>query len=138
MLDERKRQKALEDLGYHFIRINPDKQFFNDQEEFGRVQKYITESTKKLMVDEISKIMLEMKFEQNLEIKPKTLKYIANKKLSLHKKMKQTKYVKKKINYCLKCGRKTKNENIKGVTLKSEIGQQKSTCVACDSRKSTF
>ena len=102
MLNERKRQKALEDLGYHFIRINPDKQFFNDQEEFGKVQKYITESTKKLMVDEISKIMLEMKFEQNLEIKPKTLKYIANKKLSLYKKMKQTQYVKKKISYCLK------------------------------------
>ena len=87
------------------------------------------------MVDEISKMMLEMKFEQNLEIKSKTLKYIANKKLSLYKKMKQTQYVKKKISYCLKCWRKTKNEDIKGVTLKNKIGQQKSMSVVCDSRK---
>ena len=34
---ESKRQKELEDLGYHLIRINPDKKDFNDYEEFGRV-----------------------------------------------------------------------------------------------------
>ena len=47
------------------------------------------------------------------------------------------KYVKKKISYCLKCGRKTKNKNIEGVTLQNKIGQQKSTCVVCDFKKST-
>ena len=56
------------------------------------------------------------------------------------KKNKETKpkYLKKKISYYLKCGGKTKNENIEGVTLENEIGQQKSTCVVCDSRKWTF
>ena len=56
------------------------------------------------------------------------------------KKNKETKpkYVKKEISYCLKCGRKTKNENIKGVALETKIGQQKSKCTVCDSRKSTF
>ena len=56
------------------------------------------------------------------------------------KKSKKTKpkYVKKEISYCLKCGRKTKNENIKGVALENKIGQQKLTCVVCDSRKSNF
>ena len=34
--------------------------------------------------------------------------------------------------------KKTDNKNIKGVALESEIGQQKSTCVDCGSRKSTF
>ena len=34
---ERKRQKELQNLGYHCIRINPDKINFNDYEEFGRV-----------------------------------------------------------------------------------------------------
>ena len=34
---EKKRQKELEKLGYHFIRINPDKPGFNDYEEFSRV-----------------------------------------------------------------------------------------------------
>ena len=38
--------------------------------------------------------------------------------------------------YCLKCGEK--NEDIKGVELENKIGQQKSTCVACDSKISTF
>ena len=36
---ERKRQKELEILGYHLIRINPNKIDFNDYEEFGRVQR---------------------------------------------------------------------------------------------------
>ena len=46
--------------------------------------------------------------------------------------------MKKEINYCLNCGRKTKNENIKGAALKNKLGQQKSTCIVCDSGKSTF
>ena len=32
----------------------------------------------------------------------------------------------------------TKNKNIQGVALENKIGQQKSTCVDCDSKKSTF
>ena len=68
----------MEKVGYYFIRINPDKKGFNDYEEFGRVQKYIDELTKKLKVDEISKMILEMKFKQNQEIKAKTLKYVVN------------------------------------------------------------
>ena len=50
------------------------------------------------------------------------------------------KYVKKKKKntYCLVCEKKTNNKNIKGVRLENKIGQQKSTCVDCGSRKSTF
>ena len=33
---------------------------------------------------------------------------------------------------------KTKNKNIKEVALENKIGQQKLTCVDCDSKKSTF
>ena len=33
---------------------------------------------------------------------------------------------------------KTKNKNIKEVALKNKIGQQKLTCVDCDSKKSSF
>ena len=46
---ERRRQKELEKLGYYFIRINPDKPNFDENEEFRRVQKYIEKSTKKLL-----------------------------------------------------------------------------------------
>ena len=42
-----KRQKELEKLRYHLIRINPDKIDFNDCEEFGRVDAYIAGSIKK-------------------------------------------------------------------------------------------
>ena len=31
-----------------------------------------------------------------------------------------------------------KNEEIKGVEIENKIGQQKSTCVVCDSKKLTF
>ena len=44
---ERKRQKELEKLNYHIIRINPDKPGFDDYEEFCRVSTYIAELTKK-------------------------------------------------------------------------------------------
>ena len=34
--------------------------------------------------------------------------------------------------------KKKKEKNIKGVALENKIGQQKSTCIDCDSKKSTF
>ena len=49
------------------------------------------------------------------------------------------KYVKKEDSYWVECRKtKTKNKNIKGVALENKIGQQNSTCVDCDSKKSTF
>ena len=42
--------------------------------------------------------------------------------------------MKKEISYRLKCRRKTKNQNIKGVALENKIGQRR--CVVRDSRKS--
>ena len=47
------------------------------------------------------------------------------------------KYVKKEDSYCVGC-RKKKKKNINGVVLENKIRQQKSTCVDCDSKKSTF
>ena len=48
---EKRREKELEKLVYHFIRINPDKIDFNDYEEFSRVSTHVVkkqseESTK--------------------------------------------------------------------------------------------
>ena len=63
---ERERREDLENIGYYFIRINPDKPGFNDYEEFGRVSSYNTKSTKKqtekstkkLLIDDFSKRLL--------------------------------------------------------------------------------
>ena len=55
----------LQNLGYHLIRINAGKTDFNDYEEFGRVNSYIAESTKKQtkksLIDDLSKGLLELK-----------------------------------------------------------------------------
>ena len=69
---KRKRQKELEKLDYHLIRINPDKVGFDDYEEFGGVSDYIAESikkqteksTKKSLIDDLSKLLLELKFKK--------------------------------------------------------------------------
>ena len=62
---ERRWQKELEKLGDNFIRINPDKPNFVEYEEFGRVQKYIEKSTKKSLIDDLSKRLLELEFNKS-------------------------------------------------------------------------
>ena len=91
---ERKRQKELEKLDYHLIRINPDKPGFDDYEEFGRVSSYIAESikkqtkksTKKSLIDNLSKRLLELEFKSNHSIKSKCLKFVVEKILPNYKK----------------------------------------------------
>ena len=53
----------------------------------------------------------------------------------------EPKYVKKETSYCVGCNNNNNNnnnKNIKGVALENKIGQKKSTCGDCDSKKSTF
>ena len=75
---ERRRQKELEKLGYNFVRINPDKTNFDEYEKFGRVQKYIKNSTKKSLIKDLLKRFLE----PNHSIKAKCLKWVVKKLLS--------------------------------------------------------
>ena len=82
---EKKRQKELEKLGYYLIRINPDKFVFDDYEELGRVSAYIAESikkqtkkqTKRSLICDFSKRLLELEFKPNHSIKSKSLKWLA-------------------------------------------------------------
>ena len=83
----------LENVGYYFIRINPNKPGFDDYEEFGRVSAYISESikkqteksTKKLLLTKLSKRLLELEFKSNHSIKSKYLKLIVKKILPDYK-----------------------------------------------------
>ena len=83
----------LENVGYYFIRINPNKPGFDDYEEFGRVCAYISESikkqteksAKKLLLTELSKRLLELEFKSNHSIKSKYLKLIVKKILPDYK-----------------------------------------------------
>ena len=84
---EIERQKVMEkELGCEFNRINLAKENFNILVEIGKMQYYITKSTKKLtevstkksLIDDLSKRLLGLEFRSNNSIK-KCLKYVDKK-----------------------------------------------------------
>ena len=78
--NEIERQKALEkELDCAFIRINPDGKNFNIFKEINKIHRHIKKSTKKSLVDDLSKILLELEFKSNHSIKSKCLKWIVKK-----------------------------------------------------------
>ena len=62
-----------------FIRINPDEENFNIFKEISKIQRHIKKSTKKSLVNDLSKRLLELEFTSNLSIKSKCLKWIVEK-----------------------------------------------------------
>ena len=93
---EKKRQKELEKLGYYLIRISPDKSVFDDYEELGRVSACIAESikkqtkkqTKRSLIGDFSKRLLELEFKPNQSIKSKCLKWLVKNILRNYEKWK--------------------------------------------------
>ena len=84
--NEIERQKALEkELNCVFIRINPDAADFNICKEINKIHRHINQSTiqqteqktKKSLIDNLSKGLLELEFKQNNQIKTKCLKWIV-------------------------------------------------------------
>ena len=71
---EVERHKAIEkELGCKFIRINPDKKDFDMCVEFGKIHDLIKKSSKKSLIEKISKILSKPKFTL------KTVKYVVKK-----------------------------------------------------------
>ena len=78
--NEIERQKALEkELNCAFIRINPDEKNFNIFKEINKIHRHIKKSTKKSLIDDLSKRLLELEFKSNHSIKSKCLKWIVKK-----------------------------------------------------------
>ena len=84
--DEIQRQRALErELSCVFIRINPDAIDFNIFKEINKIHRHINQltkqqteqKTKKSLIDNLSKGLLELEFKQNNQIKTKCLKWIV-------------------------------------------------------------
>ena len=72
---EIQRQQTLErELSCVFIRINPDAIDFNI---FKEIHRHIKKSSKKSLIDKISKKLLELEFVKNHSIKSKCLKQIV-------------------------------------------------------------
>ena len=77
---EIQRQQALErELGCVFIRINPDAIDFNIFKEINKTHRHIKNSSKKSLIDKMSKRLLELEFEYDHSIKSKCLKWIDRK-----------------------------------------------------------
>ena len=88
---EIERQKVIKNkLGCKFISINPAKKNSNIFVEIGKIQNYITKSTKRLtegstqksLKEELSNKLLRLKFKSNSSIKTKCLKYVVKKILA--------------------------------------------------------
>ena len=85
--NEIERQKALErKLNCVFIRINPDENDFNIFKEINIIPRHIKKSTKKSLIDDLSKRLLELELKQHNAIKSKCLKSIAKSILPNYKK----------------------------------------------------
>ena len=77
---EIQRQQALErELNCVFIRINPDAVDFNIFREINKIHRHIKKSSKKSLIDKISKRLLELESVKNHSIKSKCLKWIVEK-----------------------------------------------------------
>ena len=68
-----------------FIRINPDEKKFNIFKEINKIHRHIKKLTKKSLIDDLSKRLLEQEFNSNHSIKSKCLKWIVKKVLPDYK-----------------------------------------------------
>ena len=62
-----------------FIRINPDEKKFIIFKEINEIHRNIKKSTKKSLVENLSKRLIELEFKSNHSIKSKCLKWIVKK-----------------------------------------------------------
>ena len=77
---EIQRQRALErELNRVVIRTNPDAVDFNIFKEINKIHRHIKKSSKKSLIDKISKRLLELQSVENHSIKSKCLKWIVKK-----------------------------------------------------------
>ena len=87
---ENKRQKDLKEyLDCKFIKIYFDEKNFDIYDGFKKILTFINEfkqkQTKKFLIDDLSKRMLELKFKQDNPIKSKCLKWIVKNILPIYK-----------------------------------------------------
>ena len=66
-------------MNSRFFRINPDEENFNIFKEINKIHRHIKKSTKKSLIYDLSKRLLELEFKSNHSIKSKCLKWIVKK-----------------------------------------------------------
>ena len=83
---EKSRQLMIESHGITIIRTNPDAADFDMNRLINQIYKHIIKSTKKSLIDDLSKRLLELGFKSNNSIKSKFLKWIVKNILPNYKK----------------------------------------------------
>ena len=74
---EQRRQLMRESHGITIIRTNPDAADFDMNKLINQIYTHIIKSTKKSLIDDLSKRLLELEFKSNHSIKSKCLKWIV-------------------------------------------------------------
>ena len=64
-----------------FIKIDSDGKNFNVFKEINKIHRHVKKSTKKSLINDLSKRLLELEFKSNISIKSKCLKWIVKKLL---------------------------------------------------------
>ena len=85
---EKSRQLMIESHGITIIRTNPDAADFDINRLINQIYTHIIESTKKSLIDDLSKRLLELEFKSNYSIKSKCLKWVVKNILPNYKKSK--------------------------------------------------
>ena len=152
--NEIERQKVLEkELDCVFIpELILMEKNFNLFKEINKILRYIKKSTKKSLMDDLSKRLLELEIKSNHSIESKCLKWIAKKKKNTTYLIKLVgkicyqesrgtafkAYVKKQDTHCLTCRKRTDNKLITPKQVVNKLNAQKSICADCGSKKSVF
>ena len=137
LVDEPKYQPFGRFIRTEFITINPDEENFNERKTINEIYRHVKKSNKKLteeltkksLIDNLSRRLLELEFEENHSIIFRALKFIVKKILPSLQNM-QT--------YCLGWKKHTDNIGSKKVTMKNKVIREKSGCANCMSDKSRF
>ena len=144
---EIQRQRAIEkELGCVFIRINPDEKNFNIFRAINKIHRHIKKSTKKSLIDKITKRLLKLEFKSNHSIITKALKRVVKNVLPDYKKLKNTQSKVKPIKIrkqsgttnCFRCKDYTQNFRPQEERMTNKVLREKSHCVVCRSNKSRF
>ena len=85
---EKSRQLMIESHGITIIRTNPDAADFDMNRLINQIYTQIIKSTKKSLIDDLSKRLLELEFKSNYSIKSKCLKWVVKNILPNYKKWK--------------------------------------------------
>ena len=146
---EESRTKMIENHEITLIRTNPDDPNFDIKNLIVQIRICIKEAikkqTKKSLIDDLSKRLLELEFKSNYSIKSKCLKWVVQNILPNYKKWKTQSKIKlirigkrPGTTYCFGCKYYTQNFRPEKVKMTNKVLREKSQCVVCRSNKSRF